>query len=72
MELFYSTSPPSSFGNKLTIDISLLDFSVNSAFLDLVSVCDLAYKIHALGMRLACIQQKVFCLLVCPGAGRGG
>lgn len=46
MELFYSISPPSSFGNKLTIDISLLDFSVNSAFLDLVSVCDLAYKIH--------------------------
>lgn len=49
IELLYSASPPSSFGKELTIDISLSDFSVNSAFLDLVSVCDLACKIHCFG-----------------------
>lgn len=49
IELLYPASPPSSFGEELTIDISLLDFPVNFAFLDLVSVCDLACRIHCFG-----------------------
>lgn len=49
IELLYSAFPSNPFGKALTIDISLLDFLVNSAFLDLVSICSLACKIHRFG-----------------------
>lgn len=52
MELFYSTSLSKPFGKELTIDIFLLDFSVNSTFLGLVSICYLACKIHCLGDKI--------------------
>lgn len=49
IELLYSAFPSNPFGKELRIDISLLDFSMNSAFLDLVSICYLACKIHHFG-----------------------
>ena len=63
-------SPSNPFGKQLTIDISLLDFSVNSAFLDLVSVCYCLVKSITLGIRMAYVQPNSFLLTSLPSDRR--
>ena len=63
-------SPSNPFQKQLTIDISLLDFSVNSAFLDFVSAFYLSCKIHHFGDKNGLCPANSFLLTSLPSDGR--